>query len=225
VLLAIPDAEVSKQAVEALRTQGLHSLVVHDGVEAMLEIQRKRPRAVVLAADLPKMFGFQVCEVVKRNESLRDTLVVLAGAIHHPGRYRRGPPEDLYGADAYLELPDLAEGLIPLLARNGFPPAASGDAAAPLSQPVSPSPDAGEGCEDERAKAERLARIIVSDIILYNEEKFAAAIQAGNVEAAMEPDLAEGRGLFRERIALPVRAERDHLVDELLRVARSRGMQ
>ena len=32
-------------------------------------------------AELPKMYGFQVCEVIKRNESLRDIHVVLAGAI------------------------------------------------------------------------------------------------------------------------------------------------
>ena len=70
---------------------------------------------------------------------------------------------------------------------------------------------------------ERLARIIVSDIVLYNEEKFAAALRAGNVLEALTPDLAEGRALFRDRIDERVRAEKDHLAEELLRVARTRG--
>ena len=46
---------------------------------------------------------------------------------------------------------------------------------------------------DEIAKADRLARIVVSDIILYNQEKFDAAIQSGDVLSAMDSELAEGR--------------------------------
>lgn len=75
---------------------------------------------------------------------------------------------------------------------------------------------------EERAKAERLARIIVSDIVLYNEEKFAAAVRTGDAVAAMSDELDEGRALFRERIDPDVREERDYLADELSRVARSR---
>jgi CheY-like chemotaxis protein len=208
-------------------------VVVSDGVEAILEIQRRLPRAVLLGADLPKMFGFQVCEVVKRNDSLRETFVVLAGAIHHQDRYRR-PPGELYGADAYLEGPDLPDALLPLLARAGLPVGASSEPAAPAPSPAPTAPlpprqakpaPSGDGLDEERAKAERLARIIVSDIVLYNEEKFTKAIREGTIATAMEGDLAEGRGLFRERIDPRIRDERDHLLDELVRVARSRGMK
>ncbi len=72
-------------------------------------------------------------------------------------------------------------------------------------------------------RAERLARIIVSDIILYNEEKFAEAVRRGTVREAMGPDLEEGRALFRDRVDPRVRAERDHLMDELLRAASARA--
>ena len=65
----------------------------------------------------------------------------------------------------------------------------------------------------------------MSDIVLYNEEKFAAAVEAGTVVESMGPDLEEGRGLFRERIDERIRDEKDHLTEELLRVARSRGAQ
>jgi hypothetical protein len=63
----------------------------------------------------------------------------------------------------------------------------------------------------------------VSDIVLYNEEKFAAAVNAGTVLEALMPDLEEGRALFRDRIDERVRAEKDHLAEELLRVARTRS--
>ncbi|MDH3686082.1 MAG: hypothetical protein OEP95_07640 [Myxococcales bacterium] len=259
---------------EALEAWGMRAAIVSDGVEAMLEIQRQLPAVVVLAPTLPRMYGFQVCEIVKRNESLSGTGVILLGAIHHPDRYRR-PPEDLYGADAYVEEPDLPDALLPELRRLGIAstaapavapevsePAAGGETrsgdrvapAAPASADVSavepsPSPEASavepspspeprapsemaspqaepaDELSEARAQAERLARIIVSDIVLYNEEKFAAAIEAGTVAESLGPDLEEGRGLFRNRVDPRLQDEKDYLSEELLRVARTRGMQ
>jgi predicted Zn finger-like uncharacterized protein len=251
VLVAIPEAEIAKQLADALAARGVRAILAHDGVEALLELQRQLPKAAVIAAHLPKMFGFQICELVKRNESLRRTWIVLAGAIHSQDRYRR-PTREMYGADAYLELPDLPDGALPLLQQGGVSfeelrsapqrapamparpleparrPEPAAAAAAPAAKPVAaaaPAPRAavGDGLDDQRAKAERLARIIVSDIVLYNEQKFAAAIQRGNVVEALDADLAEGRHLFQERVDARVRAERDHLAEELLRVAKSRG--
>lgn len=338
VVVAHADPDVAKAVAEALEGWGLEALVAHDGVEAMLGIQRALPSAVVLDAALPRMYGFQVCEIVKRNESLRETRVVLVGAIHKEERYRRAP-RDLYGADVYVEPPDLPDALLEILTRFGLP--VRGDAApgphavrsdapyghvarggsAPLrdsrtepllsepapeitrepaaeaatprssEQGTAPAsaagvlgggarsepkanevdPDVSEprqvhrkgGLEGrpsdpgadlratpappaqaarpapapapappadplaaERAKAERLARIIVSDIVLYNPEKFAAAARAGgDVAAAMRDELEEGRALFRERIGAEVRAERDHLAEELVRAAKARSGQ
>jgi hypothetical protein len=88
-----------------------------------------------------------------------------------------------------------------------------------------PRPRRNDGLEDERAKAERLARIVVSDIVLYNEERFVAAARTGNVLEAMAGDLAEGRALFEERVDPRVRAERDYLTEELIRNAKLRGMR
>ena len=106
VLVADSDVEVAKNTTTALSSWGLQPVMVHDGVEALLTIQRMLPRAVVLDAALPKMYGFQICEMLKRNESLRHIKVVLVGTIYHKGRYHR-PPSELYGADVYLEQPDL----------------------------------------------------------------------------------------------------------------------
>jgi predicted Zn finger-like uncharacterized protein len=269
VLIAIPEPEIAKQLAHSLAARGLRSVVVHDGVEAMLEIQRKLPKAAIVAAHLPKMYGFQICELVKRNESLRGTWLVLVGAIHNQERYRR-PASETYGADAYLEMPELPDGAFPLLAQGGVsigspaaqsapppvarrepspvsapaetrlspPPAALSSlppaalaaptplAPAPVARAVTGAPArAADGLDEQRAKAERLARIIVSDIVLYNEQKFAAALRQGNVVEALDADLSEGRHLFQERIDARVRGERDFLADELLRIAKQRGMK
>ncbi|HBZ69448.1 MAG TPA: hypothetical protein DEP35_06840, partial [Deltaproteobacteria bacterium] len=119
-MIADSDAEEGKATAAAVAGWGLHPLLAHDGVEAILAIQRNLPCAVILDAALPKMFGFQVCELMKRNAELREVHVVLVGAIHHRERYRRSP-HDLYGADAYLERPDLPHGLAAVLRDFGLP--------------------------------------------------------------------------------------------------------
>jgi CheY-like chemotaxis protein len=267
VLVACPEQDAGKLIVSALSGWNLDSILVHDGVEAILNIQRSLPRAVVLDAALPKMFGFQICELMKRNECLRGIKVILMGAIHDQSRYRR-PPKDLYGADAYTERHQLPEGLRvhlenfglltpfagPPASRAAAEPAASAqtpEAVAPVAPPVSAAPvpappaataqNAPPAAAASRAptapaavaelaqseayeKAARLARIIVSDIVLYNQEEFDAAVRAGNVLEVLGPQLAEGYALFAERVDPSVGDAQEFLSQELLRIARSKGM-
>ena len=190
----------------------------HDGVEAMLEIQRKLPRVVVLSAALPKMYGFQICELMKRNESLRSIRVVLVGSDPSPGSLppaaeralrRRRLPRGAGPARAAccralerLGVAVRAGRAAATLARRrrrcrraaaaGGRRAARAGAAwprpavAPASARAARPTREGDGLAEQRAKAERLARIIVSDIVLYNEEKFAAAVRAGRVLEMLE---------------------------------------
>jgi predicted Zn finger-like uncharacterized protein len=259
VLVADPDVEAGKAVASAVAGWGLEPLLVHDGVEAILTIQRTLPRLVVLEASLPKMFGFQVCELMKRNEQLRAIPVVLVGAIHHRDRYRRQAAET-YGADAYVERPQLPDALVPILRQHGIaiggapaapapvhrepPPPVRREAPAPVRreaparteapvrpEPVAPRVQAAAASAAEAAlvadfaRAERLARIIVSDVVLYSPEKFEAGVRAGNVLEAMSIEMEEGRAHFRERIPERVRERKDFLGEELLRVARLRGTQ
>jgi predicted Zn finger-like uncharacterized protein len=286
VLIADPEESRGKLTAEAVRSWGLTAILVHDGVEAMLTIQRLLPAAIVLDAALPKMFGFQVCEVVKRNESLRETVVILVGAIHHQDRYRRDPSE-LYGADVYVESPDLPDGLLPLLRDAGLPvndgqepegvatepsiasqedsvlqesPVASEpmaqsssslepnlephaertqpsvsepedlvepepEPAEPEPAPVSSLPAVDEDPERtaERERAHRLARIAVSEMVLYQPEKFDQASRDGVLEQTLDLEIQEARALLRQRIGEDVRAECDFIIEELHRVAADRS--
>jgi predicted Zn finger-like uncharacterized protein len=255
VLVAHPEPEAGKEIADALSRWGLQALLVHDGVEAILNIQRTLPRVVVLDAALPKMFGFQICELMKRNESLRSIQVVLVGAIHDQDRYRR-PPGELYGADAYAERQTLPDALRPLLERFGLPlqpgggttprrsdaapakeaapaarPQATRPAAAPAPVAPAPTPKSAPSAAappdaalaQEQAQADRLARIIVSDIVLYNPEKFESGLRSGKLVESLEAELAEGRALFAQRIDPRVGSPDAFLERELLRVARTRS--
>src|SRR4029453_13705780 len=123
----------------------------------------------------------------------------------HPARVPEGAQPRSAQSRSVAQTPD------PRPAPQATPPPGRG--AAPPADPLTA----------ERAQAERLARIIVSDIVLYNEEKFIAAIRSGNALEALSSELEEGRALFRERIDARIREERDFLADELERVARTRG--
>ncbi|MBJ21718.1 MAG: hypothetical protein GY910_11810 [bacterium] len=265
VIIADSNEARGKKSAEAVARWGLAQHLVHDGVEAMLSIQRMLPAAVVLDAALPKMFGFQVCEVIKRNESLRNTRVVLVGAIHDQDRYRRNPT-DLYGADVYIEGPDLPDGLKSILEEAGLPlnEVAGPDAIArprvepaavppptpeavslpspvpeadfeiksspavetpdPVSdQPMADPQDEGREVVAERERALRLARIAVSEMLLYSPDKFDDAIRDGNLEQALDLEIQEARALLRQRVSEEIRAETDFIIDELKRVAAERG--
>ena len=100
--------------------------------------------------------------------------------------------------------------------------------AAPASSPVSAEPAPVAADEDpeiteERERALRLARIAVSEMLLYSPDKFENAIRDGNLEQALDLEIQEARALLRQRISEEVRAETDFIIDELNRVAAERG--
>ncbi len=61
----------------------------------------------------------------------------------------------------------------------------------------------------------RLARAIVSDIALYNQEKVKDGIKNDNIFEVLNEELKEGREHFYTRVA-PSIAERDHLYDRAI---------
>ncbi|GAB4177930.1 MAG: hypothetical protein Tsb0017_06720 [Geothermobacteraceae bacterium] len=65
---------------------------------------------------------------------------------------------------------------------------------------------------DNPELAFRLARAIVSDIALYNQEKVEEGIKNDNIFELLEEELQEGREHFQSRVS-PDLTERDHLFD------------
>jgi len=61
----------------------------------------------------------------------------------------------------------------------------------------------------------RLARAIISDIALYNQDKVRDGIKNDNIFELLEEELAEGREHFYTRVS-PDLAERDHLYDRAM---------
>ena len=248
-VLIAGQGEVSHRAVEPLLAQnGLSVVRVTDGVEAMLTIQRSRPAVVILDRELSRMSGLEICELVKRNESLRETRLLMIGedSVRQSSLMDSELQPDVC-VPAQAPFDQLLRGLVelgvPVSPPSAVPSASDEGSSVPrpeslgvgLRRPSSdPSPVPSQGkapaepaenaqsvdpMSAERAKAERLARVVVSDIVLYQGDRFEAAVRNGNWLEMLETEIEEGRKIFQQRIDERVRDERDFLMDELNRVA------
>jgi hypothetical protein len=55
--------------------------------------------------------------------------------------------------------------------------------------------------DEEKIKAQRLARAIASDISLYNEQKIVKGIEQDNLFDVLKEELEEGRQLYQSRVS------------------------
>jgi len=92
----------------------------------------------------------------------------------------------------------------------------------PPVQPVKPPPDEPEEevSEDEaqREEARRFARLLVSEIKLYNEEQVERGRETKDLYHRLEEDINRSREMFEKRISPEVRASQDYFQDELVRI-------
>jgi len=92
----------------------------------------------------------------------------------------------------------------------------------PPVQPVQPPPEEPEQevSEDEahREEARRFARLLVSEIKLYNEEQVELGRESNDIYNRLREDIDRSREMFDKRIAAEVRANQDYFTDELVRI-------
>ena len=63
---------------------------------------------------------------------------------------------------------------------------------------------------EEIEKARRFARLIVSDIALYNQEIVAEGLKKGTFFELLQDDITEGRSLYDNRVPATIRATKDY---------------
>ena len=92
----------------------------------------------------------------------------------------------------------------------------------PPVQPVQPPPEEPESelSEDEAQKEEarRFARLLVSEIKLYNEEQVERGRESKDIYQRLREDIDRSREMFEKRISADVRESQDYFHDELVRV-------
>ena len=216
------DNEAIRGVIEVvLRRAGSRVHVASDGDECVSLLRELVVDALVLDVAITGRFVVEIIDVARLRTPR--VPVVLVASIYNRTSYKR-QPTSLYGADDYVEQHHLADSLVPKLAKMGLaapelvPSTRADDAEVRLAGEAELAPYA-EGRPGDAAvtRAERLARLIVSNIALYNGDAILRAREIGfdELEARLRLDLEEARLLFDLRVPLAVRRMRDFVGDAL----------
>ena len=74
------------------------------------------------------------------------------------------------------------------------------------------------GDEAQHEEARRLARLLVTEIKLYNEEQVEEGRRSNDIYSRLKEDIDRSRQIFNERVDENVRQETDYFQDEMVRI-------
>ena len=102
-VLVVDDNPQNTELVQAyLESLPVEIATAVDGVDAMAQAERFKPDLILLDVMMPRMSGFEVCQKVKQNPDLRDTVVIMVTALHEVGDFERAVE---CGCDDFLTKP------------------------------------------------------------------------------------------------------------------------
>ncbi len=91
-----------EQTLEELEDQGVEIITSDNGIDALETIKAEKPQLVFLDVMMPKMNGFDVCQVVKQQLKMKDVYIALLTAKGQEYDKQKGTE---VGADLYLTKP------------------------------------------------------------------------------------------------------------------------
>jgi len=239
VLVAHSDETLCTTVGELLARAGYTFQICHSGHEALHAMEAAPPQVALIDVALPGLFAFELVDKVRKHPALRDVKILLLSSVYNKMAYKR-TPTSLYGADDYIEKHHISDDLIPKInslithakpvtKRQVLP--MEEEVAGKMLDPQEALAESEEYIEEinmlirsaeerelladtlteAQEKARRLARIIVSDIALYNQERVEEGIRTGRFYEVLEQEVAEGRRLFAERVGSTVHGQEDFL--------------
>jgi CheY-like chemotaxis protein/DNA-directed RNA polymerase subunit RPC12/RpoP len=174
---------------EHLRRLGFDVTMFESGEPALEFIRRAHADLAIVNVYLKGRLGVEVTEDIRADASLAETRVILIGALFRANRFRANPT-NLYGADEYIE-EQIPEKEFRQIIRKLFPEVGHTE-----ELPVEPK---------EYDEARRLARLILSDIVIYHPGKVEVGIRDDNFFEVLKNEIAEGRNYYDSRVPLRVR--------------------
>lgn len=102
ILIADDEPNILVSLEFLMKREGYTVLLARDGQEALDLLRSERPRLVLLDVMMPRKTGFEVCQEVRHDDALKDTLILMLTA--------KGRETDIVkglalGADAYMTKP------------------------------------------------------------------------------------------------------------------------
>ena len=102
VLIADDEPNIVISLEYLMKRAGYEVHIARDGQEAIDAIRRERPRLVLLDVMMPKKSGHDVCQELRADDALKDTLVLMLTAKGRDTDVDKGLG---VGADAYMTKP------------------------------------------------------------------------------------------------------------------------
>lgn len=246
VVVAHESASFCAAVQRVLAPEPFDVFVYNDGRETLAAIEEMVPSVVLLDVALPSMYGFEVCDAIRKNPALAAVKIILIASIYDKTRYKRSP-KSLYGADDYIEKHHIPDSLAAMVYRlvAGQAPADALPAKSAATEEVGhaspeelshqeiadqeatrqelrqdeeqetsiPAAESSPELAEAHVKAKRLARIIVSDIVLYNQAQVEEGARKGTLYALLADDIREGTALYERRVPVEVRNGSSYLKD------------
>ena len=225
VMIAHSDSEICSTIRSLVEGAGYEVALGHNGDEVLAAMDTMRPQIAIVDVALEGLYAFEVVEKIRLRPGLQNVKIILLSSVYNKAAYKRAP-DSLYDADDYIEKHHIPDDLIMkinrlLIGAADTSEAASKDAVEKSGEQLSAAEGASQSldfinavnekiqsAEDhevsssdvpERDRAERLARIIVSDISLYYMDRVDEGILGGTWSDLLAAEIREARRLFKER--------------------------
>ena len=109
ILIADDEPNILVSLDYLMTREGFEVHLARDGLEALAVLQRERPRLVLLDLMMPHKSGLEVCQALRADDTLKDTLVLMLTAKGRDTDIAKGLA---LGADAYMTKPFSTKALV-----------------------------------------------------------------------------------------------------------------
>ena len=109
ILIADDEPNILVSLEYLMKREGFTVHVARDGQEALDVLRREKPRLMLLDVMMPRKSGFEVCQELRADEAIKDTLVLMLTA---KGRETDVAKRLGVGADAYMTKPFATKDLV-----------------------------------------------------------------------------------------------------------------
>ena len=109
ILIADDEPNILVSLDYLMKREGFEVHLARDGLEALAVLQRERPRLALLDVMMPHKSGLEVCQALRADDTLKDTLVLMLTAKGRDTDIAKGLA---LGADAYMTKPFSTKDLV-----------------------------------------------------------------------------------------------------------------
>ena len=102
ILIADDEPNILISLEYLMKREGYTVSVARDGEEAIAAVLHERPALVLLDVMMPKKSGFEVCQELRANDAVKDTLILMLTAKGRETDVAKGLG---LGANAYMTKP------------------------------------------------------------------------------------------------------------------------